>query len=96
MIYSYQFNSGLAHFSLPGFRLLPTRRRRQRLQNERMNIFEALRTSHETQRTLADHLIKTQGDSKERDTLFKELKRELAAHAAAEERFFYVPLIATT
>ncbi|MES2415225.1 MAG: hemerythrin domain-containing protein [Pseudomonadota bacterium] len=59
-----------------------------------MNIFEALRSSHETQRTLADQLIRTSGDSKERDFLFKELKLELAAHAAAEERFFYVPLIA--
>ena len=27
-------------------------------------------------------------------SIFGELKRELAAHAAAEERFFYVPLIA--
>ncbi len=59
-----------------------------------MNIFEALRTSHVIQRTLADNLIKTSGDSKERELLFKELKTELAAHAAAEERFFYVPLIA--
>ena len=59
-----------------------------------MNIFEALRTSHDTQRGLADALIKTSGDSKERDTIFQELKTELAAHAAAEERFFYVPLIA--
>ncbi len=59
-----------------------------------MNIFEALRTSHDTQRALADQLIRTSGDSPERDLLFKELKRELAAHAAAEERFFYVPLIA--
>lgn len=59
-----------------------------------MNIFEALRTSHDTQRELANNLIKTSGDSKERDLLFKELKTELAAHAAAEERFFYVPLIA--
>lgn len=59
-----------------------------------MNIFEALRTSHDTQRSLADHLIKTQGDSQDRDSLFRELKLELAAHAAAEERFFYVPLIA--
>ena len=59
-----------------------------------MNIFEALRISHDTQRGLADSLIKTTGDSKERDALFKELKAELAAHAAAEERFFYVPLIA--
>lgn len=59
-----------------------------------MNIFEALRISHATQRSLADDLIKTTGDSKERDLLFKELKAELAAHASAEERFFYVPLIA--
>lgn len=59
-----------------------------------MNIFQALRVSHENQRLLADQLIQTQGDSPERDSLFKELKRELAAHAAAEERFFYVPLIA--
>ena len=59
-----------------------------------MNIFEALRTSRETQRALADQLVRTQGDSKDRDLLFKELRAELAAHAAAEERFFYVPLIA--
>lgn len=59
-----------------------------------MNIFEALRRSHDTQRTLADSLLATQGDSPERDLLFKELRAELSAHAAAEERFFYVPLIA--
>ena len=59
-----------------------------------MNIFEALRISHATQRSLSDNLIKTSGNSKEREALFKELKDELAAHAAAEERFFYVPLIA--
>lgn len=59
-----------------------------------MNIFEALRISHATQRTLADQLILTQGDTPERASIFSELKRELAAHAAAEERFFYVPLIA--
>ena len=59
-----------------------------------MNIFEALRISHDTQRALADQLVATQGDSPERASLYQELKRELAAHAAAEERFFYVPLIA--
>ncbi|MGA8784738.1 MAG: hemerythrin domain-containing protein [Polaromonas sp.] len=59
-----------------------------------MNIFEALRVSHVTQRELADNLIRTEGDSPERASLFTELKLELAAHAAAEERFFYVPLIA--
>ena len=57
--------------------------------NGAMNIFEALRISHVTQRTLADHLIQTQGDSPERASIFTELKRELAAHASAEERFFY-------
>lgn len=72
----------------------PTRAGKQGSHNGCMNIFEALRNSHDTQRALADHLIKTEGDSKERDTLFKALKLELAAHAAAEERFFYVPLIA--
>ena len=59
-----------------------------------MNIFEALRISHDNQRSLADQLIATTGDSTERDLLFKELTLELAAHAASEERFFYVPLIA--
>lgn len=59
-----------------------------------MNIFEALRRSHVTQRGLADQLVETVGLSRERETLFKQLKIELAAHAAAEERCFYVPLIA--
>ena len=53
-----------------------------------MNIFEALRISHVTQRALADLLLQTAGDSSEKGSLFKELKRELKAHAAAEERFF--------
>lgn len=59
-----------------------------------MNIFEALRRSHVTQRSLADQLVETSGLSRERESLFKQLKTELAAHAAAEERCFYVPLIA--
>lgn len=59
-----------------------------------MNIFEALRRSHVTQRSLSDQLVETSGLSRERESLFKQLKIELAAHAAAEERCFYVPLIA--
>ena len=58
-----------------------------------MNIFEALRISHDTQRALATQILETQGDSPERNHLYSELKHELAAHAAAEERCFYKPLI---
>jgi hypothetical protein len=58
-----------------------------------MNIFEALRLSHDVQRTLATLILKTEGASPERDRLYRELKHELAAHAAAEERCFYLPLI---
>jgi hemerythrin superfamily protein len=59
----------------------------------RMNIFEALRLSHDTQRALATQILETQGDSPDRQRLYRELKHELAAHAAAEERCFYSPLI---
>ena len=59
-----------------------------------MNIFEALRISHVTQRALADNLILAQGEMAERASILRSLKLELAAHCAAEERFFYVPLIA--
>lgn len=59
-----------------------------------MNIFEALRLSHDTQRTLATQILATEGSTPERTELFKQLKHELAAHAAAEERCFYAPLIA--
>ena len=58
-----------------------------------MNIFEALRLSHDVQRTLATLILKTEGAGPERDRLYRELKHELAAHAAAEERCFYLPLI---
>ena len=59
-----------------------------------MNIFEALRLSHDTQRALAEHILQTQGDVPERRSLYDQFKHELAAHAAAEERCFYAPLIA--
>ncbi len=56
-------------------------------------IFEAIRQDHETQRTLVDQLVKTEGESGSRKELFADLRVELEAHAAAEERFFYVPLM---
>lgn len=58
------------------------------------NIFEALRESHEQQRALYSALTNTSGDTPERRELFEQLKTELAAHALAEDRHFYVPLIA--
>ncbi|RLU06203.1 hemerythrin [Pseudomonas prosekii] len=59
-----------------------------------MNIFEALRESHDRQRGYADALIKTSGDTPERAEAYKQLKAELQAHETAEERHFYIPLMA--
>ncbi|KNH44288.1 hemerythrin domain-containing protein [Pseudomonas sp. JV414] len=59
-----------------------------------MNIFEALRESHDLQRRYADALIQTSGDTPERVEAYKRLKSELQAHATAEERHFYMPLMA--
>lgn len=58
-----------------------------------MNIFEALRKDHKIQRELCDQLVNTSGDTALRKNMFKKLKHELAIHADAEERHFYVPLI---
>ncbi len=60
---------------------------------QRMNIFEALRQSHTVQRHLSALLLKTHGDTVERHTLFQALKGELAVHALAEDRHFYIPLM---
>jgi hypothetical protein len=57
-----------------------------------MNIFEALRVSHETQRALSARLLATEPNTPDRHRIFLELKRELLAHETAEERCFYVPL----
>jgi len=58
-----------------------------------MNIFEALRESHDKQRTLVKSLAKTHGDSEGREELFTRLKDELERHAMAEERHFYMRLM---
>ncbi len=60
-----------------------------------MNIFEALRESHEVQRDLSEKLVQTSGDTAERRDLFELLKNELYAHAVAEDRYFYIPLMMT-
>lgn len=58
-----------------------------------MNIFEALRQSHELQRDLAARILETSGDTPERAELFKNYKTVLTAHATAEERHFYIPIM---
>ncbi|MDY6449367.1 hemerythrin domain-containing protein [Acinetobacter faecalis] len=60
-----------------------------------MNIFEALRESHNKQRDIAEKLIQTSGDTEERRALFDQFKNELFAHAVAEDRYFYIPLMMT-
>lgn len=60
-----------------------------------MNIFEALRASHEIQRELSEKLIQTSGNTEERRELFELLKNELFAHAVGEDRYFYIPLMMT-
>src|SRR3546814_11485333 len=57
------------------------------------NIYEALRASHETQRSLCRKLLRATSQSGRRGEIFRELRIELAAHAAAEERFLYAPIL---
>jgi len=57
------------------------------------NIYEALRESHETQRSLCRKLLRATPQSGRRSEIFRELRIELAAHAAAEERFLYAPIL---
>src|SRR5262245_4263432 len=56
-------------------------------------IFDAIRESHDLQRDLCRKLTASRGDMDVRQLLFLQLKVELMAHAAAEERFLYVPLL---
>ena len=60
-----------------------------------MTLFELLHESHETQRSLCRQLTATRANVARRELLFLQLKVELEAHAAAEERFVYVPLLLT-
>ncbi len=56
------------------------------------NIFEALRESHEIQRSLMRKLMLSNvGDH--RIEVFTQLHIELSAHEAAEERYLYAPIL---
>ncbi|WP_137918048.1 hemerythrin domain-containing protein [Hydrogenophaga sp. 2FB] len=57
------------------------------------NIYEALRESHATQRTLCRRLSRMKPDDPRAQETFQALRIELAAHAAAEERFLYAQIL---
>ncbi len=57
------------------------------------NIYDALRESHEIQRSLLRRLLRSKPGTRERIELFTATRRELEAHEAAEERFLYVPML---
>jgi len=57
-----------------------------------MNIFDALRQSHTTQRQLSLRLLAADDGKGDLHQAFLSLKTELAAHETAEERAFYIPL----
>lgn len=57
-----------------------------------LTIYEALRESHEIQRTLCRKLVRAH-KSDARKSILRELRIELAAHAAAEERYLYAPIL---
>lgn len=50
-------------------------------------LYDALRESHELKRSLCRRLLRSPPRSEHRVALFGALRIELAAHAAAEERF---------
>lgn len=55
-------------------------------------IYDVLRESHALQRSLCRSLVRT-SDPDKRYALFTTLRIELAAHAAAEERYLYAPIL---
>lgn len=56
------------------------------------NLYDALRASHAVQRGLLRSLVRIR-DAQRRQQVFTELRIELAAHEAAEERALYVPML---
>ncbi|WP_460821162.1 hemerythrin domain-containing protein [Lysobacter olei] len=56
-------------------------------------IYDALHESHERQRSLCRKLLRSKPHTAARQAIFTDLRIELAAHAAAEERFLYAPIL---
>src|SRR3546814_5948140 len=56
-------------------------------------IFEDLKRDHDRHRQLLDQLAHIQGNGEERRPLFETLRKELQAHAAAEEESLYATML---
>ena len=56
-------------------------------------IFKDLKSDHDKHRDLLEKIGETHGDSAERRELFEELRKELQAHAAAEEEALYAVML---
>ncbi|HUD28710.1 MAG TPA: hemerythrin domain-containing protein [Novosphingobium sp.] len=56
-------------------------------------IFEDLKADHDKHREMLEQLGETKGDSEERRALFESLRKELQAHAAAEEESLYAAML---
>lgn len=56
-------------------------------------IYDALRESHDRQRSLCRKMLLSKPHTGRRIEIFTDLRIELAAHAAAEERFLYAPIL---
>ena len=59
------------------------------------DIFDELKSDHETQRTLMRLLLKTHGASNGRKELFARLRKAMEQHAATEERVLYAAMLET-
>ncbi|MFD0740401.1 hemerythrin domain-containing protein [Lysobacter koreensis] len=57
------------------------------------SIYDALRESHEIQRALLRKLLRSKAGTQARIALFTQVRIELAAHEAAEERYLYAPML---
>ncbi|MCG6118570.1 MAG: hemerythrin domain-containing protein [Aquimonas sp.] len=56
-------------------------------------LYDALRESHDLQRAMFRSLLRSKPGSEQRIALFTQVRHELAAHEAAEERYLYAPML---
>ncbi len=57
------------------------------------SLYDVLRESHELQRALFRRLLRSRPGDPSRIEQFTRVRRELAAHEAAEERYLYAPMM---